>query len=79
MNPVRSRKITDRFIECSKNGELSYSDELEILQYLFNRLNLSPLADAAKLKRISYNGMKKRIAAGKEMHIKSGNQIFVST
>lgn len=53
MNIDRSQKIKNRFIECSKNGELSYSDELEILQYLFNRLNLSPLADAAKAGELS--------------------------
>ena len=74
----RSEKIKQRYIECSKNNELLLSDECEILQYLFNKLNFVSLAEAAKKKNISYNGMKKRIKEGKEMNIKVGNLIFVN-
>ena len=74
----RSRLITERLIECSQNGELDQGDELRIVGYLFNRLQLLPIADAAKRAGISYNGMKQRLEQGKEMWLQVGSYKFVS-
>lgn len=74
----RSEKIKQRFIECSDKGELFLSDECEILQHLFNKLHFVPLAEAAKLEGISYNGMKKKAQEGRVMSLKVGRDVFVS-
>lgn len=74
----RSELITERFIQCSQNSELDQGDEIRIIEHLFNRLHLLPIADAAKKAGISYNGMKKRVEVGKEMSVKIGSHTLVS-
>ena len=66
----RSELIKDRLFECLQNCELNYSDEIEIVQHIAQRLNLTTKAKAAKEKGISFNGMKLRIKNGKEMTVK---------
>jgi len=78
MDLKRSQRIADRLIEVSQDGQISYSDELGITEYLFNRLNLKLIAEAAKEKGISYNGMKQRVSSGKEMALTVGKHTFVS-
>tara|TARA_S200002703_G_C3800972_1_gene247535 strand:- start:1546 stop:1779 length:234 start_codon:yes stop_codon:yes gene_type:complete len=65
----RSVIIKERLKECLSNGEISYTDEVEILQHLCNRLNLTTPAELARQRGLSFNGMKKRIQSGKEMVI----------
>lgn len=77
MNLERSNNIKERLKECLENGEISYTDEIEIIQHLCNRLNLTTPAQLAKSRGISYNGMKKRIESGKEMTVKLRGQTFI--
>lgn len=75
----RSRLITDRFKTVTKNGELTTADQMAILSFLFNRLNLLPIADSARKKGVSYQAIKKRIDARSEMFVKIGTQTFVES
>jgi len=75
---TRSELIKNRLIECSNNNELELSDEIEILQHLFNKLHMVSVAEAAKRKGVSYNGMKLRIESGREILIHCGNTPFIS-
>lgn len=61
-----------------QNGEIFMRDNLEVLQSEFNRMNLIPVADAAKKAKLTYNGMKNRVKDGKEMSLVIGSQVFVS-
>jgi len=74
----RSERIKKRFIEVSQNNELYTSDEIQIIEYLFKRLNLLTITEAAKRSKVSYNGMKKRVETGKEMNLKVGDITLVS-
>ena len=66
---IRSKLIKERLFECLKNGELTYTNEIEIVQYIAQRLNLTTKSQLAKERGISFNGMKSRIKSGKEMII----------
>lgn len=66
---IRSKLIKERLFECLKNGELTYTNEIEIVQYIAQRLNLTTKSKYAKEKNLSYNGLKLRIEKGKEMVI----------
>jgi len=74
---ARSGKIRKRLIECCKNGELFMHDELHIFAYFLERYPLKTISEAAKVEGISYNGMKQRVKAEKEMVVKSGSQTFI--
>lgn len=73
----RSKKIKDRLIECSQNGELMYTDELHILQYLLERYNPMSLSDYARKEGISPNGAKDRIKRGKVMQLNIIGRTFI--
>jgi hypothetical protein len=59
--PVSSEEIRIRFIELLENGKLMMGDEMMILQYLVNKLNLISLTEYAKLNNISKPASIKRI------------------
>lgn len=63
----RSAKIRDRYIECSNNGELSYTDELIILNHLVQKFQLTTPSEYAKRKGMTYNGVRKRMRVNLEM------------
>ena len=72
-----STRIKDRIIECSSNGELSYTDELHILNHLINKFKPLSLSEYARKENISPNGAKCRIAAGKVMYINMIGKTFI--
>lgn len=73
----RSSKIKNRLIECVRNGELTMGDELEIIEFLVNRMNLITPAQYARRERISRAGAKKRMEAGKEAFVKLQGKVFI--
>lgn len=73
----RSTKIRERLIECSNNGELNYTDELHILHHLLDKFKPISLAQYARKERISVNGEKSRIAAGKVMNLQMIGKTFI--
>lgn len=74
----RSEKLKVRIKEVVQNGELVMSDEIELFQWWCKRFNLYTPAEAARHYGISFNGMKKRIASGKEMVVELKGQNFIS-
>jgi hypothetical protein len=73
----RSEKIKNRLIECLKNGEITIGHEIEIIEYLINRVNPLTPAEYARREGISRPAAKKRLEAGKESFISIGNQKFI--
>lgn len=73
----RSRKIRERLIECSSNGELNYTDELHILNHLITKFNPVSLSQYARQEGISVNGAKSRVKSGKVMFFKAIDKYFV--
>lgn len=71
--------VADRFISTSKKGKISYTDELEILQYLVKRYNLLSQSEYARLKGITPAAVYKRIKNGKEMSINlAGRELIIN-
>jgi hypothetical protein len=73
----RSLKIKKRLFECLENGQITMGDEIEIIEYMVNRLNPISPAQKAKELGISNAGIKKRIESGKEAFITIGKQKFI--
>lgn len=70
--------VADRFINSSKKGKISYTDELEILQYLVKRYNLLSQSEYARLKGITPAAVYKRVKSGKEMCINlAGRELII--
>lgn len=65
--PHRSTLIADKYIECSKNGEIFCSDELRVLKHLVKKLQLTTPSEYARLNGVAYNTVKRRIQNGDEM------------
>lgn len=72
-----SSRIRDRYIEVSSKGELSYTDELHILNHLVNKFNPISLSEYARRENISVNGAKTRINAGKVMYVEMIGKYFI--
>lgn len=73
----RSEKIKNRLIECLENGEISMGDEIEIIEYMVNRVNPLTPAQYARREGISRPAAKKRLESGKEAFISIANQKFI--
>lgn len=73
----RSSKIKERLFECLENGEIMMGDEIEIIQHMVQRLNLSTVSEYARHHGISPNGAKKRVDSNKEASIKLNGQTFI--
>lgn len=69
--------VADRYIKCSKNGNVSLIDELNILYYLVERFKLKTISQYAKQNNLTYPGTKKRIESGKLMTVELGNIIYI--
>jgi len=72
-----SSTIRDRYIEVSSKGELSYTDELHILNHLVNKFNPISLSEYARKENISLNGAKVRLKSGKVMYVEMIGKYFV--
>lgn len=75
----RSELIKNRFKEVVQNGELMMGHEIEILEFILQRLNPITVADYARKENISFNGAKEIIKKGKEANFSFGSQKFVIT
>jgi MOSC domain-containing protein YiiM len=73
----RSQQIKIRLIEVLEKGEITMGDEIEIIEYMVNRINPISQAEYARRENISRPAAKKRIEAGKEAFIQIGNQKFI--
>ena len=74
---ARSEKIRKRLIACCNNGELFMHDELQIFAYFLERYPLKTISEVAKQQGKTYNGIKQRLEAGKEMSISTGGKTFI--
>lgn len=74
----RSKLIVKRTIECCENNEIEMGDEMELCKYHFNRLQLVPMADAAKKLGKPFNTIKNWVNDGKLMSMQIGSKVFVS-
>ena len=54
---------------CADNGEISMSDELHLLNYLFDRYKFMSVADFARKEGITIPGANKRLASGKVQYV----------
>ncbi|NRA48933.1 MAG: hypothetical protein HRU12_07350 [Phaeodactylibacter sp.] len=63
----RSELIKNRLLQCCEKGELFTYDLVEILNRLGKDLNLCSNSEAARLRGITPQGMKKRVDDKKEM------------
>lgn len=61
--------VSDRYIKASKANRFSYQDELEILEFLVKKFNLTSKTDFAKKEGVSVQAISKRISSGREMSI----------
>ena len=67
----------DVIVKQVQNSELMMCHEIEILEALVKKYNIMNLADSAKQSGKSYNGMKKRVKAGKEVVLNlNGNKLI---
>ena len=67
-NPLKKSELNkNRFLKCCKNGEIFTHDLVEILNHLGKDLNLCSNSEAARIRGISPQGMKKRVDDKKEM------------
>lgn len=73
----RSTKIRERLIECSANGELTYTDELHILHHYLEKFKPISLSEYARQENITVNGAKSRITSGKVMHLEMIGKTFI--
>lgn len=73
----RSTKIRERLIECSANGELTFTDELHILHHLLDKFKPISLSDYARKENITVNGAKSRISAGKVINLEMIGKTFI--
>lgn len=73
----RSEKIKKRLFECLSKGEITMGDELEIIEFMVNRVNPTTQAEYARKVGISRVAVKKRIETGKEAYISIAEQKFI--
>ena len=75
--PELLENVATRYIKCSQKGSISYTDELNILEYLVERFKLKTITQYAKSEKITYPGAQKRVVDRKVMSIILGNIVFV--
>lgn len=68
----------DLIIKLVQNSELMMCHEIEILEVLAKKYNIMNLADAGKASNKTYNGIKKRVKAGKEVSLNLNDYQFIS-
>lgn len=61
----KSELITNRMIELLDKDKIYLHNEVQLLQHIVNRLNLTTVAQYASQEGISHNGAKNRIKRGK--------------
>ena len=69
--------VSERYIKASQSKGFSYTDELEILEFLLNKFNLKSKTQYAKQEGISIAGVNDRIKRGKVMCIETIGKIFI--
>ena len=72
-----SNRIKNRLIQCVEEGEITFGDLIEIIEYLVNKVNLTSQSEYAKQLNISRAGVQKRIKLGKEATLKIKGKQFI--
>lgn len=73
----RSEKIKNRLIECLENGEITMGHEIEIIEFMVNRINPLTPAEYARREGISRPAAKKKLESGKEAFLSIAGQKFI--
>lgn len=63
----RSELIYKRLIECDKDGELNYAEQLKIINYYIKKFNFTTKAKLAKERGVSNAAITQSIKRGNEM------------
>lgn len=69
--------VADRYIKTSKEGLITYTDELKILEYLLNKFKPICKSEYAKKEGISIPAVNDRIERGKVMSQEIINRTFI--
>ena len=69
--------VSIRFIKSSQKGIITYTDELNILEYLVQKFKLKTISQYAKENNISYQGTLKKLKSKKLMTIKLSNKLYI--
>ena len=69
--------VSERYIKASQTKGFSYTEELEILEFLLNKFNLKSKTQYAKQEGISIAGVNDRIKRGKVMHLETIGKTFI--
>ena len=69
--------VSERYIKASQTKGFTYTDELNILEYLLNKFNLKSKTEYARQEGISIAGVNDRIDRGKVMCIKTIGRVFI--
>ena len=73
----KSITVSEKYIKASETKGFSYTDELNILEYLLNKFNLKSKSQYAKQEGISIAGVNDRIKRSKVMCVKTIGRIFI--
>jgi len=76
-DPKYSDKVSARFVDILNKNLLNYSDELKIIEVIFQKYKFETISDYAKSHDKAYNTVKEKVEKGKIMYIKLGGIIFV--
>jgi predicted transcriptional regulator len=74
-----SEKVTERFIELSKQGKIYYSDELRIFDLFQDKYKPVSIAEYARLTGRQYKVIQDKINAGTIAAVCFGDKAFVLT
>jgi hypothetical protein len=72
-----SGKVTERFIELSKQGKIYYSDELRIFDLFQDKYKPVSIAEYARATGKQYKIIQDKINSGTIAHIAFGDKLFI--
>ena len=73
-----SELVTKRMIELLDKDKIYLHNEVQLLQHIVNRLNLTTVSQYASREGISHNGAKDRIKRGKVASVKMNGLMLIS-
>lgn len=69
--------VAIRYIEASNKGQITYADELNILEHILNKFKPKSVSEYAKKQNISTPAVYDRIKRGKVMYVEIINRKFI--
>ena len=69
--------VAIRYIEASNKGQITYTDELNILEHILNKFKPKSVSEYAKKQNISTPAVYDRIKRGKVMYVEIINRKFI--